>query len=55
MKAITRFLRENGLYTMIANNMIHTNPPLIVNEAEMAEGFAILDRALEISDRAVEG
>ncbi len=55
MKAIGKFLRDNGLYTMIANNIIHTNPPLIVNEAQLAEGFEILDRALEISDRAVEG
>jgi taurine--2-oxoglutarate transaminase len=55
MKAIARFLRDNGLYTMITNNMVMTNPPLIVNEAQLAEGFEILDRALEISDRAVEG
>jgi taurine--2-oxoglutarate transaminase len=55
MKAITRFLRENGLYTMIANNSIHSNPPLTITEAQLAEGFEIIDRALEISDQAVTG
>jgi len=54
MKAIGKFLRENGLYTMVANNIVHTNPPLTINEAEMAHGFEILDRALELSDQAVE-
>jgi taurine--2-oxoglutarate transaminase len=55
MKAIGRFFRDNGLYTMIANNSIHTNPPLIITEAELAEGFEIIDRALDIADRAVTG
>jgi taurine--2-oxoglutarate transaminase len=55
MKAIGRFLREQGLYTMITNNILMTNPPLIIDEAEMAHGFEILDRALEISDQAVQG
>jgi taurine--2-oxoglutarate transaminase len=55
MKAIQKFFRENGLYTMVANNSIHTNPPLCINEDELAEGFAIIDKALEIADRAVAG
>ena len=55
MKAIQRFFRENGLYTMVANNSIHTNPPLCIDEDELAEGFAIIDKALEIADRAVVG
>jgi taurine--2-oxoglutarate transaminase len=53
MKAIGSFLRENGLYTMIANNSIHTNPPLCITEEQLAEGFEIIDRALLIADRAV--
>jgi taurine--2-oxoglutarate transaminase len=55
MKAIGKFLRDNGLYTMIANNSIHTNPPLCITEEQLGEGFAIIDRALEISDQAVRG
>jgi taurine--2-oxoglutarate transaminase len=53
MKAIARFLRDNGLYTMIANNSIHTNPPLCITEDQLAEGFAIIDRALDLADQAV--
>jgi taurine--2-oxoglutarate transaminase len=55
MKAIGRFLRDNGLYTMIANNSIHTNPPLCITEEQLAEGFEVINRALDIADRAVAG
>jgi taurine---2-oxoglutarate transaminase len=55
MKAIGKFFRDNGLYTFVANHMIHTNPPLCVTEAQLAEGFEIIDRALDISDQAVIG
>jgi taurine--2-oxoglutarate transaminase len=55
MKAIGKHFREHGLYTMIANNSIHTNPPLCITEDELAKGFAIIDAALDIADRAVAG
>ncbi len=53
MKAIAKYFRANGLYTMIANNSIHTNPPLCITEAQLSEGFEIIDAALEIADQAV--
>ena len=55
MKAIGKFLRDNDLYTMIANNSIHTNPPLCITEEQLADGFEIIDRALDIADQAVTG
>jgi taurine--2-oxoglutarate transaminase len=55
MKAIGKFFRDNGLYTMIINNSIHTNPPLCITDAQLAEGFELIDRALEIADQAVTG
>ncbi|HEX3428549.1 MAG TPA: aminotransferase class III-fold pyridoxal phosphate-dependent enzyme [Candidatus Limnocylindrales bacterium] len=55
MKAIGKYFREHGLYTMIANNSIHTNPPLCITEEQLAEGFAIIDGALAIADQAVTG
>ncbi len=55
MKAIGRFFRDNGLYTMIMNNSIHTNPPLCITDEQLAEGFEIIDRALGIADQAVTG
>jgi 4-aminobutyrate aminotransferase-like enzyme len=32
-----------------------TNPPLPITEEQLGEGFDVLDRALEITDRAVTG
>jgi len=55
MKAVGKYLREHGLYTMIANNSIHTNPPLVITEEQLAEGFAVIDAALDIADQAVTG
>jgi len=55
MKAIGKFFRDNGLYTFVANHIIHTNPPLSINDEQLAEGFDIIDRALDIADQAVEG
>jgi taurine--2-oxoglutarate transaminase len=53
MKAIGTFFRDNHLYTMIANNSIHTNPPLCITEEQLAEGFEVIGQALAIADRAV--
>jgi len=53
MKAIGAYFREHGLYTMIANHSIHTNPPLSISEDELASGFEIIDGALDIADRAM--
>jgi taurine--2-oxoglutarate transaminase len=55
MKAIGKFFRDNGLYTFAPNNSIHTNPPLSITEDQLAEGFEIIDRALDIADQAVTG
>ncbi len=54
MQALTRALLDEGLYTMVRWNTVMTNPPLCITEAELGEGFAILDRALATTDRAVE-
>ena len=54
MKAIGKYFREHGLYTFVANHMIHTNPPLCITEAQLDEGFAIIDAALDISDEALK-
>jgi taurine---2-oxoglutarate transaminase len=53
MQALHKFFREEGLYTFVRWNTFFTNPPLCITEAEMAEAFAIIDRGLEITDRAV--
>ena len=35
-------------------NVFYTNPPLCINKQQLREGFGIIDRALEIMDKAVE-
>ncbi len=53
MKAIGAYFREHGLFTFIRFNTIHCNPPLTISEEEMAEGFEIIDAALDLADRGV--
>jgi taurine---2-oxoglutarate transaminase len=53
MAALSQFFRDEGLYTIVRWNYFFTNPPLPITEAELREGFAIIDRALDITDRAV--
>ena len=52
MKAVAKHLDERGLFTMIRFNGIMTNPPLPITEEQLAEGFGIIDEALDIADRA---
>jgi taurine--2-oxoglutarate transaminase len=53
MAALGRFFREQGLYTFVRWNTFFTNPPLCINEPQLREAFGIIDRALEITDKAV--
>lgn len=53
MVALGKFFREHGLYTFVRWNTFFTNPPLCINEQQMREAFAIIDRGLEITDAAV--
>jgi taurine--2-oxoglutarate transaminase len=53
MQALGKFFRAEGLYTFVRWNTFFTNPPLCITEAEMREAFAIIDKGLEITDRAV--
>jgi taurine--2-oxoglutarate transaminase len=53
MAALAGFFRENGLFTFVRWNYFFTNPPLCISEAELREGFDIIDRGLTTTDRAV--
>jgi taurine--2-oxoglutarate transaminase len=53
MQALGKFFRDEGLYTFVRWNGFFTNPPLTITEAELAEAFAIIDRGLAITDKAV--
>jgi taurine--2-oxoglutarate transaminase len=55
MQALLRYLLDNGVYTILHWNQVMTNPPLTITEDQLAEGFAVLDKALDITDQAVTG
>ncbi len=53
MAALGKFFRQEGLYTFVRWNTFFTNPPLCITEEQLREAFAIIDRGLEITDKAV--
>jgi len=54
-KAVGKYLRDHGLYTFVRWNTIMTNPPLTITEEQLADGFAIIDAALDLADQGVRG
>jgi len=53
MAALGKFFRQEGLFTIVRWNYFFTNPPLIITEEQLREAFGIIDRGLEITDKAV--
>src|SRR5258708_21652510 len=53
MAALGCFFREQGLYTLVRWNTFYTNPPLSITQPQLREAFAIIDKGLEITDKAV--
>jgi taurine--2-oxoglutarate transaminase len=54
MVALRKRLLAQGLFLYSHWHTLLIIPPLIITEAELADGFKILDEALEITDRAVK-
>ena len=52
MAAIKKKMLENGLFLYTHWHTLLIIPPLIITPEQLAEGFAIIDRALEITDKA---
>jgi taurine--2-oxoglutarate transaminase len=55
MKALDRSMLDAGVYTMVRWWYVMTNPPLCIDEEQLAEGFAAIDQALTAADRSVTG
>jgi taurine--2-oxoglutarate transaminase len=53
MKQVAAYLDDHGLYTFIRWHSVMTNPPLMISEEQLAEGFDIIDGALSLADGAV--
>jgi taurine---2-oxoglutarate transaminase len=46
--------RDEGLFTMLRWNSFFCNPPLSITEHELVQGFEMIDRALDATDRVFE-
>ena len=54
MTALSKFFRDEGLFTFLRWHNFFTNPPLCIKEDELREGFGIIERGLETLDRVVK-
>jgi taurine---2-oxoglutarate transaminase len=54
MKALGAFFRQEGLFTFVRWGSFMVNPPLTISEEDLAHGFEIIDRGLDITDAAFE-
>ncbi len=55
MKELGAFFREEGLFTFVRWGSFMVNPPLNISEEDLAWGFEVIDRGLDITDAAFEG
>ncbi len=55
MKELSEFFLDNGLFTFVRWGSFMCNPPLCITEEQLHEAFEIIDRGMEITDRAFEG
>ncbi len=55
MQKFNKFLLDNGLFTFVRWGSFMCNPPLCITEEQLLESFAIIDRALDITDAVFEG
>lgn len=54
MNAVKKYCLDNGLFLYTHWHTVLIIPPLIINEEQLQEGFSILDKALEFTDKAVK-
>ncbi|NVB42071.1 aminotransferase class III-fold pyridoxal phosphate-dependent enzyme [Pseudenhygromyxa sp. WMMC2535] len=55
MTKLAAFFREEGLFTFVRWGSFMCNPPLCISETQLRDGFAIIDRGLDITDEVFEG
>lgn len=54
MMALRRFCLDHGLFLYTHWHTVLIIPPLIIAEEQLREGFEVLDKALQITDRAAQ-
>jgi adenosylmethionine-8-amino-7-oxononanoate aminotransferase len=55
MAKLGKFFKDEGLFAHLQWSTLMCNPPLCINEAQIAEGFEIIDRGLSLVDEVFEG
>ncbi len=55
MGKLGKFYRDEGLFTVLQWGTVMCNPPLTINEPQLAESFDIIDRGLSLVDEVFEG
>jgi taurine--2-oxoglutarate transaminase len=55
MIAFRKYMLDHGVFLYTHWHTALILPPLIINEEQLAEGFAVLDQALDITDQGVSG
>jgi len=53
MMALKKYCLDNGLFLYTHWHTVLIVPPLIITEEQLKEGFEVLDKALEITDKAI--
>jgi len=54
MLEFSAFLKSKHLFHFAFGHLLHTNPPLIINEQQLRESFAIIDEGLTLIDKKLE-
>lgn len=54
MASVRKYMLDHGVFLYTHWHTILLLPPLIITPDQLAEGFAVLDQALEIADKAVQ-
>ncbi len=55
MTELSQYFWDAGLFTFVRWGSFMCNPPLCITEEQLLEGFAIIDKGLDITDRHFEG
>jgi taurine--2-oxoglutarate transaminase len=55
MAELKKYFYDAGMFTFVRWSHFMCNPPLCITEEQLLEGFAIIDKGLEITDAAFEG
>ena len=50
-----KYFYDAGMFTFVRWSHFMCNPPLCITEEQLMEGFAIIDKGLDITDAAFEG